>query len=209
MNSTAPKPAFAEWWQQCRVLDRRLTSIGIIYLRHGHQGKAQRIMGFKQELEQTLAQFSKVDAAPLNSMMGTQALVALGTDAAQMHPDELAIFMARQLCAEALRVLPFIADDMMALLQSDWKECTGREALDLFKGPLGTNAEGIGSGWPQDGQWPSVIYALLAREKNGSDRPPRRRQQTQDEQERQRQTAEKLKAYEQTLKPRNFAGPWM
>ena len=46
-------------------------------------------------------------------------------------------------------------------------------ASELFRGPMGNEEEGIGTGLPENGRLPEVLQNLLERERIGDGRQPR------------------------------------
>jgi hypothetical protein len=63
---------------------------------------------------------------------------------------------------------------MQKLLKSPWhSKCAGRLADELFRGPLGHEPEGIGSGHPEHGRLPEILFNLLEQEHIGGERSAR------------------------------------
>ena len=51
---------------------------------------------------------------------------------------------------------------MQLLLKSQWvDDCNGKTANDLFRGTMGHENEGIGSGEPENGRLPEILQNLL------------------------------------------------
>jgi hypothetical protein len=70
------------------------------------------------------------------------------------YHDERVIAGLAVLLRETLVYLPELSTDMQKLLKSPWhNHCVGRLADELFRGPMGKESEGIGSGHPEHGRW--------------------------------------------------------
>ncbi|MBI1273213.1 MAG: hypothetical protein GC131_03900 [Alphaproteobacteria bacterium] len=133
-----------------------------VYRNNKLDGKARDLDVFLVKLRQTT----------LEDGLHSHAGFKTGQDGSKY--DELRINSLTVLCTELIDKLPEISLDMQQLLRSSWTgDCNGRLAADLFKGPVGTKNEGIGSGNAFDGMLPWVISNLLDREERGTDRPLR------------------------------------
>lgn len=88
--------------------------------------------------------------------------------------DERAVAGLAVLLRETLSRLPALSSDMQFLLKSPWfDKCNGRLASELFRGPMGNEPEGIGSGYAEHGRLPEVLENLIEREDTGDYRQPR------------------------------------
>lgn len=83
----------------------------------------------------------------------------------------LSLTVLQKIFHDALNVLPAILDDMQRLLNSScYGDCSGRVAMDIFKGPHRTTNEGIAAGHADErGGLPWVLANLLDEANVGGD----------------------------------------
>jgi hypothetical protein len=200
MAAQTTKASFEEWTRVTGALVKRLQSAAAIYKQNRLDGKASDIEVFLVKMRQSSGQ-------PVGTSEQVTPYVVLHANELDANKfDELRITALAGLFKEVLGQLPDVSNDMQQLLQSGWTgECNGRIASDLFKGPLGTHNEGIGSGFVTDGQLPWVIDNLLDREATGSDRPQRTKVAGSEELQQRADMARRW-AQTSTLRSRNTSG---
>jgi hypothetical protein len=161
------KPEYEEWlyWAQA-VIDRLATAIQV-YSKPPYES----LMPDKLRQErnaQLIDLLQRFEALTDGGASPSDSLAELD------HHGERVIDGLAILFAETLQKLPELSGDMQKLLKSNWRDkCNGRLANELFRGPMGNEAEGIGSGHPRDKRLPEVLQNLLAREETGTSRQPR------------------------------------
>ena len=162
------KPSHEEWqrWAQV-VLDRLTTCVHVF----SHPPYDDVFMAEKERQEKntlTLDLLRRVHALIDDAETPTDSLADVA------HHDERVIAGLKVLMQETLSRLPALSIDMQKLLKSSWHDkCNGRLAGELFKGPMGNEVEGIGSGHPEHGRLPEILRDLIEREQLGDGRQPR------------------------------------
>lgn len=167
------KPSFEEWLYWTQVIVDRLTTVVHVYSKPPFpdvfMAEDEKQFKIRQTVETLRHLHTLTDEADMaNPRMNTESLTARDEDiVAALEPHFQSV----------LSRLPTWSEDMQLLLKSPWFEnCTGRLATELFKGPQGREAEGIGSGQAVHGRLPAVIDLLLEREAMGDIRAPREEQ---------------------------------
>lgn len=175
MNGSESKAPFDEWMRWAGVLQRRLGTIHDVYKQNGWEKDRELVNLALLRLRLILEnEPPPPSAGESNSPYAAIQPHQLAVDLDKL--DELRIKSLADIVRDALIHLPRLSTDMQKLLRSMWRgECSGRTASDLFKGPMNTKNEGIGSGKPEDGQLPMVLDHLLNREQAEGERPPRNR----------------------------------
>lgn len=179
-----PKASFDVWLRWADVLATRLETARQVYTEHGVAEGATRAAGIVSRLRFVL------DGA-LAKHLSFQPYAALNQ---LTHGQDKFTEMQIQALASVFRLMlenfPALSKDMQKLLNSRWEgSCNGRVASDLFRGPVGTLNEGIGSGYPRDGRLPGVLEQLLQLEESGSARSARQTTLSAEEQQRWQETA--------------------
>lgn len=179
-----PKASFDVWLRWADVLAVRLEAVCKVYTEHAMAEAAPRMAAYISRLRFVL------DGA-LARHLSFQPYATLNQ---LSHGKEKFTEMQIQALASVFRAVlvdfPDISRDMQKLLNSRWDgNHNGRIAMDMFRGPVGTLNEGIGSGHPRDGQLPGVLEQLLDLEETGSSRTPRQTTLSSEEQQRWQETA--------------------
>jgi AcrR family transcriptional regulator len=170
------KPSFDVWLRWADVLRQRLQTIRQIYLDHQQQNAAAQTGRLHERLQLVLdgrlsRHYTHMRYAPLLQL----------TKGADCFVD-LQIMALANIFRDTLEVFPQLSADMQKLLNAPWGDSVvGRLATDLFRGPVGSLNEGIGSGYPRDKQLPSVLEQLLYKETSGSTRAARQTTLTGEE----------------------------
>jgi hypothetical protein len=159
------KPGLGEWVRAAEVLADRLTECVRVYKNNTDVFMAEAERQHKTDMTIKFLQ-------RLHSLLDQTDMPAKLVPSVQ-ESDEQIIKGFEALFHKALKALPWLSDDMQKLLKSPWmKGFPGKVAESLFLGN-GEEGEGIGSGCPEHGRLPAVLFALLDREKMGETRPPR------------------------------------
>lgn len=162
------KPSHDEWLHCAQVVIDRLSTCVHIY---SHPPYDDAFIADKERQDknsQTLNLLRRVYSLVDGTGTPTDSLADVA------HHDERVIAGLNVLMNEVLSRLPEISADMQHLLKSPWfDKCNGRLASELFRGPMGNEPEGIGSGHVEHGRLPEVIHNLLEREQVGVRRQPR------------------------------------
>lgn len=178
------KASFDVWLRWADVLATRLETARQVYTEKSMADGVTHMAGFISRLRFVL------DGA-LAKHLSFQPYAALNQ---LTHGEDKFTEMQIQALASVFRLVleafPSLSKDMQKLLNSRWEgNCNGRVAMDLFRGPVGTLNEGIGSGYPRDGQLPGVLEQLLQLEEDGSARSARQTTLSAEEQQRWQETA--------------------
>lgn len=179
-----PKASFDVWLRWADVLTARLDTVRTVYAEHTMTDVASKVATHISRLRFVL------DGA-LAKHLSFQPYATLNQLA---HGEEKFTDMQIQALSSVFRAVlidfPETSKDMQKLLNSRWEgNCNGRQAMDLFRGPMSTLNEGIGSGHPRDGQLPGVLEQLLRLEETGSARTERQTTLSAEEQTRWQETA--------------------
>lgn len=179
-----PKASFDVWLRWADVLANRLETARQVYTENHAADGATRATAFVSRLRFV------VDGA-LAKHLSFQPYAALNQ---LTHGEDKFTEMQIQALASVFRLVleafPGLSKDMQKLLNSRWEgNCNGRVASDLFRGPVGTLNEGIGSGLARDGQLPGVLEQLLQLEESGSARSARQTTLSAEEHQRWHETA--------------------
>lgn len=166
-NSLA-KPSREEWVQWAQVVIDRLTTCVHIF---SHPPYEDVFMADHERLDKnakTLSLLRRIHTLTDEAETPTGSLKEVADH------DERVIAGLSVLLRETLSRLPSLSSDMQFLLKSPWYDkCNGRLASELFRGPMGNEPEGIGSGYAEHGRLPEVLEILLEREETGDYRAPR------------------------------------
>jgi hypothetical protein len=162
------KPKRGEWITWAQIVVDRLTTVTHIY------GKPPYRDVFMPEKERQAKNGKTLDLLRRIHTLTDEADTPTDSLTDLEHHDERVMAGLNVLLREALDLLPELSADMQLLLKSPWyNNCNGRLAEELFRGPLGHEPEGIGSGYPEHGRLPQVLDQLLEREKAGNGRQQR------------------------------------
>ncbi|MER2520794.1 MAG: hypothetical protein ABTQ34_08940 [Bdellovibrionales bacterium] len=162
------KPAQEDWFHWARVVLDRLTTCVHVYSHPPHEDV---FMAERERLDKnakTLSLLRRIHTLTDEAETPTGSLKEVADH------DERVIAGLSVLLRETLSRLPSLSSDMQFLLKSPWFDrCNGRLASELFRGPMGNEPEGIGSGYPEHGRLPEALETLLEREDTGDYRQPR------------------------------------
>lgn len=163
------KPSYDEWMYWTQVVVDRLTTITHVYGKPPHADVFMAEKDRQTKLSDTVAVLRKLHHATDEH----ELRLPQDFNEAVAHEEGL-IAEIQPLFQDLLARLPGWSEDMQLLLKSPWfDDCAGKLANILFRGPMGNENEGIGSGWPEHGRLPSIIEGLLDREASGEIRAPR------------------------------------
>jgi hypothetical protein len=159
------KPSFAEWLYWAQVTIDRLTSIIHVYTKPPHDDvyMADQERQFKagQAIETLRRLYAITD----------EDEIARPRRGGSERYHALVITNLQPVLREILRRMPAWSGDMQYLLKSPWKDNhNGKAARILFAGPARREAEGIGTGMPENGRLPEVLHTMLERETLGETR---------------------------------------
>ncbi|MFA5040386.1 MAG: hypothetical protein WC464_01970 [Bdellovibrionales bacterium] len=159
------KPGVEEWVHAAEVLSDRLSECVHVY-KHNvdvFMSEAER----QQKTDTTIKVLQR-----LHTFLDQSEMPAEYVSNTQKH-DEQIISGFEILFREALRMLPWLSNDMQKLLKSPWmKNFPSKVAETMFFGGE-EEMNGIGSGLPEHGRLPAVLSSLLEREQIGETRPAR------------------------------------
>ena len=167
-NHETEKPSHEEWLRWSQVVIDRLTTSVHVYSKPPHEDVFMPEQARQTKNADTLNLLRRIHALTDEADTPTESLTEVA------YHDERVIAGLAVLLRDTLVRLPALSTDMQALLKSPWhSKCAGRLADELFRGPLGNEPEGIGSGHPEHGRLPEVLQNLLEREQTGEARRPR------------------------------------
>ncbi len=161
------KPSCDDWLRWTQVVVDRLTAVVHTY------NSQSPDMGFIPQKERQFKSAQTLELLrKLYSLADSIANIAPGPAASE--EEERLIKSVMFLIPEVLRRLPAISSDMQIILKSPWySDFPTRAAGDLFFGPEGREAEGIGSGHIEHGRLPEKLNSLLEAEEIGTARSSR------------------------------------
>lgn len=145
---------YAIWQKWAKILQRQLERIAEIYDVHEEGHEASRLKDYIERLKLFIDPVAHAQELARRNYEVKGSVRKLYV---------LSLISLQQLYREALHFLPQISEDMQRLLNSPCQgNCNGRTASDVFKGPHGTENEGIGSGLPdENGGLPGMLQQLL------------------------------------------------
>lgn len=168
LQSLAQKPAREEWVRWAGVVIDRLTTCVHIYSKPPHDDVFVPDSERQSKNARTLDLLRRIYALTDDADTPTDSLDDLE------HHDERVIAGLAVLLRDTMILLPDLSADMQKFLKSPWYDnCNGRLATELFRGPLGNEPEGIGSGYAEHGRLPRALEELLEREQMGETRRSR------------------------------------
>lgn len=152
MSGTGQKSTYDIWQGWAKALERQLKRCVDVYKEH-HED-ASKAQGFLDRLELFIDPVSHAqELAQKNYDVkgGVQKLYLLS------------LTVLQKIFRDVLKVLPAISEDMQRLLNSScFGNVSGRQAMDIFKGPHRTVNEGIGPGQSDEyGTLPWMLAKLL------------------------------------------------
>jgi hypothetical protein len=168
LHQEMQKPSREEWIKWAHVVIDRLTTIVHVYSKPPYEdvfmpdAERQAKNGTALDLLRRIHALTDEAGTPTDSLTDLE------------HHDERVIAGLKILLRETLKMLPELSADMQKLLKSPWfDKCNGRLADEMFRGPMGTEAEGIGSGYPEHGRLPESLTNLFEDESTVDSRFPR------------------------------------
>lgn len=162
------KPSREEWVRWAGVVIDRLTTCVRVYSHPPFEDVFMADRERQDKNAKTLSLLKRIHTMTDEAETPTGSLKELADH------DERVVAGLSVLLRETLSRLPALSSDMQFLLKSPWfDKCNGRLASELFRGPMGNEPEGIGSGYPEHGRLPEVLESLLEREETGDYRRPR------------------------------------
>jgi len=163
------KPDIDEWLHWAQVVIDRLTTCVHTYVKPPHEDIFMRESELQQKNFQTVDLLRRIHALIDESERPSDTVEEL-----EQHGERVIAGLSL-LFAETLKHLPQLSTDMQKLMKSPWhSKCSTRLAEELFRGPLGNELEGIGSGHPEHGRLPGVLQTLLERERSEGARTARK-----------------------------------
>ncbi|MDX2027977.1 MAG: hypothetical protein SFW62_05025 [Alphaproteobacteria bacterium] len=180
LQAVALKPAREEWFRWAGVVIDRLTTCVHIYSKPPHDDVFVADSERQGKNGRTLDLLRRIHALTDEADTPTDSLDDLE------HHDERVIAGLAVLLRDMMNLLPDLSADMQKFLKSPWYDnCNGRLATELFRGPLGREPEGIGSGYTEHGRLPLALQELLEQEQAGDTRPMRDALHREDKPQRQ------------------------
>jgi len=171
MADEIQKPDVDEWLHWANVVIDRLTICVNVYSHPPHEDIFMNEKDRQQRNSDTIDLLKRIHKLTDETDTPTDSLTELN------HHGERVVDGLALLFKETLQKLPELSLDMQKLLKSPWhSKCSSRLAESLFRGPMGNEQEGIGSGLPEHGRLPEVLANLLEREQVGDGRAPREAQ---------------------------------
>jgi hypothetical protein len=168
MDELLQKSSHEEWLHWAQVVIDRLTTCVHVYSKPPHDDVFLLEKERQDKNARTLDLLRRVHTLTDDADTPTESLAEVA------YHDERVIAGLAVLMQETLDLLPELSTDMQKLLKSPWhSKCAGRLADELFRGPMGNENEGIGSGHPGHGRLPAILENLLERERSGDSRKPR------------------------------------
>ncbi len=165
---TVEKPGRGEWMKWAQVVVDRLTTCVRVYSKPPYEDVFMSDKERQEKNGKALDLLRRIHALTDEADTPTDSLTELE------HHDERVISGLKVLLRETLEYLPDLSADMQKLLKSSWLDnCNGRLADELFRGHMGYEPEGIGSGYVEHGRLPESLQNLLEREEIGQGRHPR------------------------------------
>jgi len=168
MDDVIQKPSHQEWLDWAQVVIDRLTTCVHVYSKPPHEDVFIADHERQEKNAKTVNLLRRIHALTDEVDTPTESLAEVA------YHDERVIAGLTVLLRDTLDQLPELSTDMQKLLKSSWhSKCAGRLADELFRGPMGNEQEGVGSGFPEHGRLPEVLQNLLEREQTGDSRRPR------------------------------------
>jgi hypothetical protein len=162
------KPSHEEWLRWAQVVIDRLTTCVHVYSKPPYPEVFITEKERQDKNARTLQLLRSIHTLTDEADTPTDSLADVA------HHDERVVAGLAQLLLQAKAALPELSTDMQKLLKTHWFDnCNGRLASELFRGPMGNEPEGIGSGHAEHGRLPLSLDNLFEREKEGDVRQPR------------------------------------
>ncbi len=160
MNGMHQKSTYDVWQIWAKALERQLKRCGDVYKEHGED--AGKVTALLQRIElfiDPVAHAQELAKRNYDVKGGVEKLYLLS------------LTVLHKIFRDALNALPAISEDMQRLLNSScYGNCSGRAAMDIFKGPHRTTNEGIAAGVSDEyGTLPWVLASLLDEANVGGD----------------------------------------
>jgi hypothetical protein len=154
------KSTYEVWQFWAKALDRQMKRCADVYKDHKASGKKAQAIIERLELFIDPVTHAQDLAAKNYDVKGNVTKLYL-----------LSLTVLQKIFRDTLDVLPEISADMQNLLNSPcYGDCSGRAAMDIFKGPHRTTNEGIAAGLPDErGGLPWVLAKLLDEADIGGD----------------------------------------
>jgi len=165
MSHETHKPEFEEWLYWAQVLLDRLSICINVYSQPPYEDIFIPEKDRQQRNFQTIDLMKRIEALTDETDTPSDSLTELN------HHAERVIDGLAMLFNEALQHLPQLSRDMQRLLKSPWQsKFPSRLAENLFRGSMGNDDEGLGSGLPEHGRLPKILLTILEREEKGDTR---------------------------------------
>lgn len=162
------KPSYDEWMYWTQVVVDRLVTITHVYGHPPHEDVFMPEKERQDKLREALILYRQ-----LHELTDRYEL-AIPQDAPDvLDREESLIANLQPIFREVLAHLSLWSDDMQLLLKTSWVQASTKLAQNLFHGPDGCQAEGIGSGLVENGHLPAMLTELLDREIAGGARESR------------------------------------
>jgi hypothetical protein len=166
-DQSAQKPKMEEWLHWAGIIMERLTTCAHVYDKPPHEDI------FMPEKNRNARKTKIIEILQRIHALADEVHTPSDTVANANHHDEQIVPGLAALFQEVLQNLPSWSTDMQKLMKSRWdNHCNGRIASELFRGRE-SEKEGIGTGMPEHGRLPEVLFNLLDREQAGDGRPAR------------------------------------
>ncbi|NDE90552.1 MAG: hypothetical protein EB059_05360 [Alphaproteobacteria bacterium] len=154
------KSTYEIWQFWAKALERQLKRCATVYEEHSEDaGKAQKLLERIELFIDPVAHAQQLAKLKYDVQGSTDKLYLLS------------LTVLQKIFRDTLNVLPEISEDMQRLLNSPcYGNCSGRQAMDIFKGPHRTDHEGIGAGISDvTGFLPWMLAKLLDEVEVGGD----------------------------------------
>jgi hypothetical protein len=137
-----PRSTYETWQKWAKALCRQFERVSEIYEVHEEGTEAAKLKDFLERLKLFI-----------DPVAHAQELAKRNYDV-KGHIHKLYILSLvslEEMFREAISYMPRISEDMQRLLNSACTgDCNGRTASDVFKGPHGSEYEGVGRGYPDE-----------------------------------------------------------
>ena len=189
------KSTYEVWQFWAKALDRQMKRCADVYKEHNVSGaKAQAVIDRLELFIDPVAHAQELAAKNYDVKGGVSKLYILS------------LTVLQKIFRDTLDVLPEISADMQNHLNSPcYGDCSGRAAMEIFKGPHRTTNEGIAAGLPDErGGLPWVLAKLLDEADIGGDEYLNKglNQNVAGQQSESIETHASLERHESTYKPR-------
>ncbi|MDX1922248.1 MAG: hypothetical protein SFW65_03845 [Alphaproteobacteria bacterium] len=160
MEGMHQKSTYEVWQIWAKALERQLKRCADVYKENGEDaGKATALLERLELFIDPVSHAQELAQRNYDVKGGVEKLYLLS------------LTVLQKIFRDTLNVLPAISQDMQRLLNSScYGNCSGRAAMDIFKGPHRTTNEGIAAGVSDEyGTLPWVLANLLDEANVGGD----------------------------------------